>query len=165
MADCTPNVDRHARPGGRRPPVQPAAGALAPAVAAGGEVVILVAEDDPITQKLTLLQLESLGYRAEAVGNGCEAVAAATARPYTLVLMDCQMPRMDGWAAAAAIRQTERSRVSGGYRRLPIVAVTANSSQNAREGCLAAGMDDYLLKPFDIDQLRQVVERWLHPDV
>jgi CheY-like chemotaxis protein/HPt (histidine-containing phosphotransfer) domain-containing protein len=122
---------------------------------------ILVAEDNPVNQKLALFQLRYLGYQAHAVGNGREAVNAIAAPPpgttWALILMDCQMPELDGFAATAAIRAAERQ--TGGH--IPIVAMTANAMEGDRETCLHAGMDDYLPKPVNIEQLRQVLERML----
>jgi len=125
------------------------------------DFVVLVAEDNPVNQKLILLQLRSLGFRADAVNNGAEAVAALAARTYTLVLMDCQMPEMDGFQATAAIRAAEGGEGVHHRQRLPIIAITANAMPGDRERCLAVGMDDYLTKPLLIEQLRSVIERWL----
>jgi len=119
--------------------------------------IILVAEDNPVNQKLALLQLRKLGYQAEAVANGREAVGAVARRRHALVLMDCQMPELDGFAATSEIRQLERR----GGARLPIVAMTANAMAGDQEACLTAGMDDYLPKPVTTERLRTVLERWL----
>jgi PAS domain S-box-containing protein len=120
--------------------------------------VILVVDDHPVNQQLAVRQLERLGYASQVTSNGRAAVeAAATNRPYALILMDCQMPELDGFAATRAIRAFERQR---GWRT-PIVAMTANAMQGDREQCLAAGMDDYLTKPVRGAELRQVLARWL----
>jgi CheY-like chemotaxis protein/HPt (histidine-containing phosphotransfer) domain-containing protein len=94
--------------------------------------------------------------RADVAGNGREAVELAARVPYDLILMDCQMPVMDGFEATAAIRQRE----AAGGTRTPIVALTANAMQGDRERCLAAGMDDHLAKPVTPQALSQVLERW-----
>jgi len=116
---------------------------------------LLIAEDNPVNQKLVVAQLRKLGYQGVVVANGREALAAVETGQYALVLMDCQMPELDGFAATAAIRQRE-----GNRRRLPIIAMTANAMQGDREACLAAGMDDYVSKPVKIGDLRAVIERW-----
>ncbi|MGE5231146.1 MAG: response regulator, partial [Deltaproteobacteria bacterium] len=117
---------------------------------------ILVAEDHEINQRVTVGMLERLGYRADVAADGGEAVEAVARAHYGLVLMDCQMPVMDGYEAATAIRRSE----AAGHR-LPIVALTADTSEGARERCLAAGMDDLVPKPLDRGRLRAVLRRWL----
>ncbi len=118
---------------------------------------ILVAEDNQVNQKLALLQLQKMGYQAEAVSSGREVLAALEHEKYALILMDCQMPEMDGFETTFAIRQAE----SGQKRHIPIVAMTANAMQGDRETCLAAGMDDYLTKPVVLDRLKDVLTRWM----
>ena len=129
---------------------------LASSAAREAEPVILIAEDNPVNQKLALLQVRSLGYAASVVDNGEAAVTAAASGQYALVLMDCQLPLLDGFAATRTIRQT----VS---QNLPVIAMTANAMQADQEACLAAGMNDYLAKPVQIDELRTVIGRWLPP--
>ena len=119
--------------------------------------LVLLAEDNPINQEVALLMLDGSGCQVEVVANGREAVEASSRRHYDLILMDCQMPEMDGFTATAEIRRQEK--MSG--RHLPIIALTANAMKGDREKCLAAGMDGYLPKPFMQEQLRAVLERWL----
>ncbi len=119
------------------------------------EAKILIVEDSPINQKLTVAQLSRLGYRADIAENGRAALDALENQAYDLVLMDCQMPVMDGFAATRAIREKEKS--SGAH--LTIVAMTANAMQGDRENCILAGMDDYLSKPVVMDELRALLEQ------
>jgi two-component system sensor histidine kinase/response regulator len=122
----------------------------------GGDMLVLVAEDNPVNRKLALQQLKKLGYRAHAVTDGREAIEAVTHGNYDLVLMDCQMPEVDGFEATRAIRRAEI--VRGGH--VPIVAMTANALEGDREACLSAGMDDYLAKPVQLAALGALVERF-----
>ena len=119
---------------------------------------ILVVEDNPVNQLVAVKILEKLGCRADVAGNGNEALAALRRIPYDLVLMDCQMPEMDGFEASRRIRSGEagRDRV-----RTPIIAMTARAMQGDREKCLASGMNDYIPKPVDPLVLAQVLERRL----
>jgi signal transduction histidine kinase/DNA-binding response OmpR family regulator len=141
------------------PPPSEATEAEAPAAAASeptSHARILVAEDNPVNQQLARAMLLRLGYQADCVGNGQEAVESVAQLPYDLVLMDCQMPVMDGFEATKAIRARE-----GSTRHTIVVAVTANAMTGDRERCLEAGMDDYLAKPFRAGDLRRVLGRWL----
>ncbi len=123
---------------------------------AAGQVILLV-EDNPVNQRVAMERLRLLGYAVQLVHNGEEAVAAAARSSFSLCLMDCQMPVMDGYEAATLIRAAEE----GSGRRLPIVAMTANARAEDRERCLAAGMDDYLSKPVNPESLRLVIQRWV----
>jgi len=117
---------------------------------------VLVAEDNPVNQRVAQRILERLGFEADVVDSGEDAVAAMRTGSYVAVLMDGQMPRMDGYEATAQIREME-----GGGRRTPIIALTASAMKGDREKCLAAGMDDYVSKPVTPEQLDAVLRRWL----
>jgi PAS domain S-box-containing protein len=121
-----------------------------------GRPRILVAEDNPINAKVALRILARLGFNADAVENGLAAVEAARSGAYDAVLMDWQMPVMDGLQAAIAIRRDEPA-----GRRLPIIAMTASAMEGDRSACLAAGMDDHIGKPVRPATLKAVLERWL----
>ena len=120
---------------------------------------VLVAEDDPVNQQVALRMLEKLGYRADGVANGQEAVMALQLASYDLLLMDCRMPVLDGYEAAREIRIRER----GTDRHVPIIALTANAMKGDDRKCLAAGMDGYLAKPIQAERLRLAIQRWLSP--
>jgi PAS domain S-box-containing protein len=121
---------------------------------------ILLAEDNPANQKLALAQLSRLGYDTEVVTSGRDAVEAVLRdhNRYGMVLMDWQMPDMDGLEATARIRQVEREE---GTRRVPIIAMTAAAMEEDRQTCLAAGMDDYISKPVLMGVLRGLIDRWM----
>jgi len=144
-------------PEGAGLPVQPLASAPAAIVEAAQSVRVLVAEDNTVNQKVMLLMLSRLGYRADVVSNGAEVLATMRQSTYDLVLMDLHMPEMDGLETTRQLRGQP-----GNSPVLPwIVAVTANAMQGDRERCLAAGMNDYLPKPIMIDDLIAVLQRAL----
>lgn len=154
---------------------------------------ILIVEDNIVNQRLVVRMVEKLGYKPDVVENGQEALTALAKGDYAVILMDCQMPVMDGFEATRRIREREASgsvsgsvsqgpgpeshHSNGSYetchskldtrRHIPIIAVTANAMQGDRERCLAAGMDDYLAKPIKLDELRNALTRWVSapPDV
>ncbi len=116
---------------------------------------VLIAEDNVVNQRVALLQLRRLGCRADAVANGAEVIDALERIPYDLVLMDCQMPDVDGFEATRRIRDSRAS-----YRDIPIVAMTANAMNGDRARCLSARMDDYVSKPVSIDELASTIRKW-----
>ncbi|MCC6139479.1 MAG: response regulator [Nitrospira sp.] len=121
---------------------------------------VLLVEDTAVNREVGIGMLELLGHRVDVAEHGLQAVEATAHTPYDVVLMDCQMPVMDGFSATGAIRERERS--SDSARRLPIIALTAHAVEGDRERCLSAGMDDYLTKPFTLRQLQDLLARW-HP--
>jgi signal transduction histidine kinase/DNA-binding response OmpR family regulator len=129
--------------------------ATRPAPLAGDRRLLLV-EDNPINREVMTEMLREMGYSVETADNGREALDKLDAGAYSLILMDCQMPVLDGYAAAAEIRKRE-----GPGKRVPILAVTAHALSGEREKVLAAGMDDYLTKPVNQKALSELVERWL----
>jgi two-component system sensor histidine kinase/response regulator len=130
-----------AGPGGALPPIR---------------AHVLVAEDNPVNQRVAMRMLEKMGCRVDLASNGQEAVERLAAGAYDVVLMDCQMPVMDGFEATAAVRRT-----GNGTSRIPIVAMTAYALAGDRDRCLAAGMTDYVSKPIDAAHLRDVLTRCL----
>jgi CheY-like chemotaxis protein len=121
-------------------------------VAAGTQRRVLVAEDNPVNQKIAAAMLAKLGHQVDVVGTGREAVDQAQLVGYDVVLMDCQMPEMDGWEATATLRSIPATRL------LPVIALTASATTEVREACLRAGMNGYLSKPVRIDELREAIE-------
>ncbi len=119
---------------------------------------ILLAEDNPVNQKVATAVFSWLGCMPKIVGNGELAVAERMAGTYDMIFMDCQMPEMDGYEATRAIRAWEKANPGAG--RMPIVALTANAVEGDREKCLAAGMDDYLAKPFKAEEIRAKILAW-----
>ncbi|HJQ29813.1 MAG TPA: response regulator, partial [Rubrobacter sp.] len=117
---------------------------------------VLVAEDNAINQKVAIRMLETLGYRADVAADGFEAVEAISRLSYAAVLMDVQMPEMDGYAATKEIRRRE-----GDQHHTPIITMTANAMEGDREKALKAGMDDYIPKPVKLEQLRMMLARWV----
>ncbi len=116
---------------------------------------ILVVEDNFINQRIALSLLEKLGYKAEAVANGIEALEAISRMHYDVILMDCQMPEMDGYEATRLLRIRE-----GTDHHTIVIAMTANAVEGDREKCLAAGMDDYIGKPVNVAVLKSTLENW-----
>jgi CheY-like chemotaxis protein len=143
---------------------------------------ILIADDHQVNQQITRLMVERLGHKTDTVGNGTEALRALEQIPYDLILMDCQMPELDGYEATRAIRKAESKKLQArskeqktnhsepsdsslltSHLHVPIIALTANAMQGDRNKCLAAGMDDYLSKPIRPEELARVFAKWLPP--
>jgi two-component system, sensor histidine kinase and response regulator len=119
---------------------------------------ILLAEDNIINQKVAQHLLKSLGYKADVVADGLEAVRALEMIDYDLVLMDCMMPEMNGFEATAKIRDHGSNVLN---HNVPIIAMTANATSEDREKCLAVGMDDYMSKPVKKEIMSDLIEKWL----
>jgi CheY-like chemotaxis protein len=158
--DHGPRRSREARargvfkPGPARPAAPTPLRALAGAVGLP-PVRILLAEDNPINQKVELLQLANLGYGADTAANGLEVLDALDQVSYDIILMDCQMPLMDGYETTREIRRRE-----SGRRRSIIIAVTADAMPEQRKHCMECGMDDYLSKPIQVRRLGEVLAEW-----
>jgi PAS domain S-box-containing protein len=121
---------------------------------------ILLAEDNLVNQKVACRMLEQIGYSVDVAADGQAAFDAWRSGRYGLILMDCQMPVMDGYAATKKIRALEEP-----GKRIPIIALTANAMKGSDQECLAAGMDEHIVKPIDREQLRNCLERWLSRDI
>ena len=119
---------------------------------------ILLAEDNVINQKVALGLLNNIGYAADVAGNGLEVLSALDQHPYDLILMDCQMPELDGYET------TQRIRARADGKSIRIIAMTANAMRGESEKCLEAGMDDYLSKPVRLELLREMLSRWMPAD-
>ncbi|MBI4902037.1 MAG: response regulator [Acidobacteria bacterium] len=133
------------------PPVEP------PTLQPPSQTILLV-EDNLVNQRVARRLVEKLGYNVEVAANGVEAVERVDGNRYAAILMDCHMPEMDGLEATRVIRNREKS-----GRRVPIIALTAYVLENDRQRCLAAGMDDHIAKPIQVDDLRSALQRWVHP--
>jgi CheY-like chemotaxis protein len=125
---------------------------------AGNAIRVLIADDNVVNQKVATRMLEHMGLEADVASNGREAVEMFKLNPYHLILMDCQMPEMDGYAATTEIRLLERC-----ASRVTIIAMTADAMAGARETCLAAGMDDYISKPVNASELAEALRKGLSP--
>lgn len=119
---------------------------------------LLLVEDNPVNQKVALYHLERLGYTCDVVSDGKQAIEAALRGDYDAILMDVHMPVIDGFEATTQIREREAKL----GRHTPIIAMTANALRGERERCIEAGMDDYIAKPFKKDELKTILERWIH---
>jgi CheY-like chemotaxis protein len=145
---------RHAQP----KPAEPAQTSPAVTPPYWEELRILVAEDNPLNQKVVVRLLKKLTLQSGVAGNGVEAIHALATEPYSLVLMDVQMPEMDGLEATRLIRSANSPVLNPG---IPIIALTANAMPEDRQRCLAAGMDGYLTKPISIQAVKDALEKWL----
>ncbi|WP_269471134.1 response regulator [Thiomicrorhabdus aquaedulcis] len=114
---------------------------------------ILVVEDNTVNQMVAVKLLQKFGYQSQVAHNGKEGVEAFNAESFDLILMDCQMPIMDGYVATATIRQSHA-------KQIPIIGLTANAMEGDREKCLQSGMNDYLSKPIDIEKLKEILAKW-----
>jgi CheY-like chemotaxis protein len=121
---------------------------------------VLLAEDNEVNRAILVEMLEVLGYHADAVVDGPAVVESAAGCRYDIILMDCQMPELDGYEATRQIRRAERA---SGRELAPIVAITGNTGAADRARCLEAGMNDLLPKPFSVGQLHEILKKWGTP--
>ena len=156
MFVCTASVPSWSGPAPDPLPAHAGAGAASPAL----QGHVLLAEDNPVNALVAEAALKKMGLTVELVEDGLQALASFRAAPPDLVLLDCQMPVMDGFEAVRRMREHEGEQ---GLPRTPVVALTANALQGDREHSLAAGMDDHLAKPFRDEELRAVLRRLLVP--
>ncbi len=150
----TPVAKPAVNPDGKVRPIRPPADGAEPAPAAK----ILVIEDNPVNRRIALLQLRNLGYHGDAAESARAGLDALAASDYAAILLTCEMPDCDGYAAAREIRRRE-----SGVRKTVIIAMTARPMADIREKCLAAGMDDFLIKPVTLESLSVILERWIVP--
>jgi len=121
------------------------------------KATVLIAEDMPVMRYVLVLSLQEMGVDVHAVENGEEAIVALLKHQYALILMDCQMPKMDGLEATRAIRKLS----SEAKRNTPIVALTCGAPGQDRRHCIEAGMNDYFIKPVSTDQLQEILDNWI----
>lgn len=125
-------------------------------MATQSENCVLLAEDNQFNQKVTVAMLKKLGLTTDVASNGIEVLEKVSQKGYALILMDCEMPQMNGFEATNQIRSHEQSN----GKHVTIIAMTAHSSPEDRESCFNAGMDDYIAKPFKISDLQSMLTRW-----
>lgn len=124
---------------------------------------ILVVEDNLVNQRVSKSMLQRLGFRVDIANNGQEGIEMWLSGHYDAIIMDCQMPVLDGYSATCQIREIELDANQPARRRMPIIALTAHAMPYDRQKCLDSGMDDYLTKPVALDQLKSTLDRWLQP--